>query len=540
MNIETIQKFLDKGFLPSPDLSDNPENFDKLLSQEKREKMPFVVNDDIVNALTKGFDFRVNINWHEFDKSKALLEKGRDRKTYDVFLDLLNYNDSNKEKDKIKKILDDVKKDDIKLEFEEDSSLSNVIMINSYKENSSKKEPDDFVSHFKSRYNFMRDMLINRSELKNSISIKRVKTKQNKEMVSMIGIVSDKRTTKNGNMLLTIEDLTGNVNVLINKDNEIFKDSGDVVLDEVIGVTGFCNNDLVFANKILFPDVPITNELKKCGEEVYAAFISDVHVGSRLFLKENLLKFFDWLNGKSLNILNRGIGKKVRYLFVVGDLVDGVGIYPDQYKELEIKDIKEQYAAAAEIFSKLRKDINIIICPGQHDALRISEPQPCLDKEFAKPLWNLENVTLVSNPSLVNIHSSKDFHGFNVLAYHGASFHYYISSVESLRLNNARDNPGEVLKFLLKKRHLAPSHSSTLYMPYKDKDPLIIDKVPDIFVSGEMHRSSVSNYNNVNLINCSCWQAKTDFQEKTGNNPDPCRVPIINLKTREVKIFDFS
>ena len=541
MNAETVQKFLENGFLPSPDLFGFQEkNFDKILSQNKKEKMPFFINKDIIEAFAKGFDFKVNINWHEFDRSRALLEKGRDKKTYDVFLDLLNYNISDEEKYKIKRILDEVKKDEVKIELEEEKISSSIIIINSYKEESSKKDPDDFVFYLRSRYNTMKDLLINRSELKNSISIKRVKTKQNKEIVSMIGIVLDKRTTKNGNIFFTIEDPTGEVNLLANKDNEIFKDAKDVVLDEVIGVTGVCSENFVFANKIIFPDVPITNELRKCSDEVYAAFISDVHVGSRLFLKENLLKFFDWLNGKSLNILNRGIGKKVKYLFVIGDLVDGVGIYPDQYKELDIKDVREQYAAAAEIFSGLRKDLNVIICPGQHDALRISEPQPPLDKEFAKPLWDLENVTLVSNPSLVNIHSSKIFSGFNVLIYHGASFHYYIDSVESLRLNKARDNPGEVLKFLLKKRHLAPSHSSTLYIPCRDKDPLIIDKIPDIFVSGEMHRSSMTNYNNVTLINCSCWQAKTDFQEKTGNNPDPCRVPIINLKTREVKLFDFS
>ena len=151
----------------------------------------------------------------------------------------------------------------------------------------------------------------------------------------------------------------------------------------------------------------------------------------------------------------------------------------------------------------MRKDLNIIICPGQHDALRISEPQPFLDKEIAKPMWEIENVTLVSNPCLVNIHASKNFPGFDVLMYHGASFHYYIDSIDSLRQNNARDNPTEVLKFLLKKRHLAPSHSSTLYIPYKDKDPLIIEKVPDIFVSGEMHRSSLMNYNNVSFNSLS-------------------------------------
>ncbi len=42
------------------------------------------------------------------------------------------------------------------------------------------------------------------------------------------------------------------------------------------------------------------------------------------------------------------------------------------------------------------------------------------------------------------------------------------------------------------------------------------------------------------MISGSCWQAKTDFQEKLGHEPEPGRVPIVNLKTRAVKILDFE
>ena len=42
------------------------------------------------------------------------------------------------------------------------------------------------------------------------------------------------------------------------------------------------------------------------------------------------------------------------------------------------------------------------------------------------------------------------------------------------------------------------------------------------------------------IIANSCWQAMTAFEEKVGNNPDPCKVPILNLKTRAIKILDFS
>jgi len=32
----------------------------------------------------------------------------------------------------------------------------------------------------------------------------------------------------------------------------------------------------------------------------------------------------------------------------------------------------------------------------------------------------------------------------------------------------------------------------------------------------------------------------TPYQEKFGNTPDHCKVPMFNLKTRAVKILDFE
>ena len=96
------------------------------------------------------------------------------------------------------------------------------------------------------------------------------------------------------------------------------------------------------------------------------------------------------------------------------------------------------------------------------------------------------------------------------------------------------------MKFLLKRRHLAPTHSSTLHMPDANQDALVIDRVPDFFVAGHIHKSSVSSYRNIRMICGSCWQSKTPFQEKVGHHPEPCRVPIVNLQTRNVKILKFG
>ena len=179
------------------------------------------------------------------------------------------------------------------------------------------------------------------------------------------------------------------------------------------------------------------------------------------------------------------------------------------------------------------------MCAGNHDALRIAEPQPIFHKEFAKSLYEMDNVIMVTNPSVVNIHSSKDFEGFNVLMYHGYSFDYYINNVDELRNNGGYDKPDLVMKFLLQRRHLAPSHTSTLFIPDSEEDNLIIDKIPDFFIAGHIHKSGVTQYNGVTIICGSCFQDRTIFQTRVGHHPEPGRVPVVNLKTREIKIMRF-
>ena len=231
---------------------------------------------------------------------------------------------------------------------------------------------------------------------------------------------------------------------------------------------------------------------------------------------------------------------KIKYLFIIGDLVDGIGIYPEQDNELEIKDIIQQYDECAKYLTQIRKDITLIICGGNHDALRLSEPQPVLDKRYAQSIYSLPNAIFVSNPATVNIHAGKGFPGFNVLMYHGYSFDYYIANVESIRLNGGYDRSDLVMKHLLQKRHLSPTHSSTLYIPDEKRDPLVISKAPDFFITGHIHKTSVCNYKSTTMISGSCWQSKTAFQEKVGHNPEPARVPIVNLKTRDIRIVKFA
>ncbi len=412
--------------------------------------------------------------------------------------------------------------------------LTNYKVLESWNLPSRKVSVEDFVKHFRNRFVILKGILQSHSELVNLTTINKLAV-QKQQSVSVIGLVCNKRTTKNKNVILELEDLTGKISVLVNQNNEeAFKKVQQIVLDEVIGVKCSGSSEILFVNEIVFPEAFSKKAANSDYPEDYAAFISDTHVGSTMFLEEEFSKFISWINMEKGSDAQKEIAGKIKYLFITGDTVDGVGVYPGQEDLLKIKDIRAQYAKLAEYLNMIRKDITIFMIPGQHDAVRVAEPQPPVGENYAPELYKLDNLILLSNPSLVEVCGKK------VLLYHGASYHNLIDGIEELRLSNAHNTPTRVSKLLLSKRHLAPTHSDVVYVPTEDTDPLAMRESPDIFATGDLHKTDVSMYNNIRIIAGSCWQSMTPFEEKVGNHPDPCKVPILNLKTNAIKIIDFS
>jgi DNA polymerase II small subunit len=517
---ELVNVFLDEGILLSPDsLSLNYENYNPKFIGALRSNPQFAILYDIL--INDNISFS-DIDWLDADNLKFLSENNGSP-IFDSFIKKLS-SSKNKTTNVPSKNL----------------NFSSVNTIFSYDENPKKRTVKDFVNLFNHRYSVISSFLQGRPEMSSIISIKRVSEKNQREEVSFIGMVKNKSISKSGHIFLDLEDQTGLVKCLVNKNNkEFFTLTNNVLCDEVIGVKGSKGDGLVFLNEVFLPDIPLT-DLKKAPieEDVYAIFLSDLHVGSKYFLSDKFKKFLSWISLKSGNKSQKDIASKVSYVFIAGDLVDGVGIYPNQDKELDITDLGEQYNICADYLKDIPSNIKIIIIPGNHDASRIAEPQAKPYKEFAQSLYDLPNTLIVSNPSLINIHSFDGFPGFNVLLYHGYSFDYFINNISEIRLKGGYDRSDLVMKHLLQRRHLAPTFTSTPYVP-TNKDHLIISSVPDFFITGHIHKCAVSNYKNVTLISGSCWQSTTSFQEKMGHHPEPARVPIVNLRTREMKILRF-
>ncbi|MBR9678811.1 MAG: hypothetical protein GON13_00905 [Nanoarchaeota archaeon] len=419
---------------------------------------------------------------------------------------------------------------------------THVEILKSFEDEDSKKKVNTFVEFYNDRFEKISSFLKNRPELSNVNSAKNISEENNTSKISMIGMVSNISLTKNNNMIITLEDPTGNVKIMITeKNSDLYKKSQDIVLDEVIGITGSKARGFIFANEIFFPDMPTNFEFKKSSDEVYAAFISDIHIGSTAFMEESFTKFIDWVKGSAGSPEQRETSKKLGYLFIIGDVVDGIGIYPSQENDLVIKDIYEQFNVFTKFIKQIPEHVQIIICPGNHDGTRIAEPQPPYPKIFLKELYEMKNVTMVSNPAYLKIHEVEGSLGFIVLMYHGYSLDHYCLDVQSLRNAGGYGAVEKVVEFLLKKRHLAPTHGSSLFVP-SSEDKMIIEIVPDIVATGHIHNLRTSVLNHINVITCSCFERTTGetYAERLGHKPTPAIVPIINLKTRKVSVMDFN
>src|SRR3989344_3161166 len=140
---QKISAFLEKGFLVSPDalttIEEDPEGSVVLynqLNEKKSQGKLVIVNKDILSLINKNKEI-IDINWKEFERSKALVEKGKDKRIYNTFLDLLNYEE---QKEKLNKILGEVQKPDGITTIESTPQIgSSVIVLQSHNKNPLKK-----------------------------------------------------------------------------------------------------------------------------------------------------------------------------------------------------------------------------------------------------------------------------------------------------------------------------------------------------------------------------------------------------------------
>ncbi|MBC7081222.1 MAG: DNA-directed DNA polymerase II small subunit [Thermoplasmatales archaeon] len=380
---------------------------------------------------------------------------------------------------------------------------------------------DDFLELFKDRFFKIREIIKRRQEMRGCLNIKRVK-KRGEEDVSIIGIIRDIRQAKNG-FILDIEDDEDSISVYVPKDVD-----SSIMNDEVIGINGKKNKDLFIAKNIVRPEIPIEGRKNFLDEEKYVLFISDLHVGSKNFLEKKWNHFVKWLNGENGTERQKEVARKIRYVIISGDLVEGIGIYPNQEKDLEIEDIFEQYKCLSEKLSQFPPYIKVILQPGNHDAVRPPLPQPPLEREI-RQFFEGKNFIFVSNPCYLKIGNA------TILSYHGQSIQDFASVLPGLNQNN----PTKIMREMLRRRHLAPIYGGLTSLAPEREDYLVVDIVPDIFVTGHVHVSCIESYRGVILVNASAWQKQTDYQRTMNLLPDPAKPVVVNLANFKGSIISF-
>jgi len=359
----------------------------------------------------------------------------------------------------------------------------------------------DFTKLFLDRFDVLRKILRRqRRDIANAIPINRI-NKNNMKEIQLVGIIKDIRTTKNGHRLIEIEDDTGTaLAIALKNDPGVLTMSNEIMLDEIVGIKGQLskNGDLIIVKSVVFPDISLNNVRHKSEDPICAAFLSDIHIGSKQFMEKEWHSFLKWINGDVGNSRQRDVAGKIKYLVIPGDVVDGIGIYPNQEKELSITDVYRQYEALSEQFQLIPDHISIVIQPGNHDAVRPAEPQPTFEKEI-QDLFTCNDITFVGNPCYFSLH------GVEILSYHGQSLLDFATNIQRLKYNE----PVETMKVMLKKHHLAPTYGGYTPLAPEHSDYMVIDKVPDIFVTGHVHLATIGDYRGVTLINASSWQSQT-------------------------------
>ncbi len=537
-----LLKFAKKGINLSPDAynkvinADNPLDFaSSLIVKLKGDKF---TSKDLVSVSGDTVDEILGINEKkEDDSQKKLTETAEKEKTTPpkaekrepkedkakpTSIDNLKKESDTPEKHINKEIVEasEVVKDE-KIVFKRNQQKTNVeydfkIIQDTSKKSYTSGELENLIAYFKSRYEKLSNILSKRPELRNTIKVADIDDSQ--DSLSMILMVKEIRSSKNGHKIVEFEDDTGSISVLFSQNKEdLFNEAEKLVRDQVVGVIANKSDDngFAFGQQLIKPDILSVPEKEM---DFGIVFLSDVHIGSLTFLEDAFTRFIDWINCEYGTEEQRRVAEDVKYLIIGGDIVDGIGVYPNQEKELAIKDITQQYNEAAKFLGNIRSDIKIIIAPGNHDASRVAEPQPAVPEEYAKALYELDNVEFISNPGVVSLD------GINVLIYHGRSFDDLVMAVKDF----SHEKNDILMEELLKMRHLAPIYGERTPLASELEDYLVIDEVPDVFHTGHVHINTYRKYKGVHLINSGTFQTQTEFQKIYNIEPTPAEVPVLH------------
>lgn len=381
---------------------------------------------------------------------------------------------------------------------------------------------DGYNALFADRFARLKGIISGRPESKMLKSISLAITTKTDKDVYVCGLVSEKKSERNVTKVM-IDDPTGSIEFMVfNGDS---REAADMLLNDQLVMARLVagKNGGFIARELTVPDVP-EHPVNRSESEVYAVFLSDLHIGSKYFMEDGFRDFVDWLSTPD------PVARKTRFIIIGGDLVDGVGIYPNQDKELVCHTIEEQLEKTYELLSGIPDHIRVFIIPGNHDPGRRALPQPAIPKKYLPGLWEKENITMLGNPAMLSLN------GVKVCIFHGQSIDDIVKTTPGL----SYEEPVRVMQHLLRARHLSPIFGSQTPIAPELEDMMVMGDIPDIFHVGHVHVTQLDTYRGVLLINSGTWQKQTPFQASVGQTPTPGIPIVVNLKDFKVRRGDFQ
>ena len=283
------------------------------------------------------------------------------------------------------------------------------------------------------------------------------------DLVNPVSINKINPKTKRFSLVVMVKEKDEKNKTLVVEDltGEMTIDGGnidfDLILpDEVLGLVCEGNGEIK-AVSLLWPDIPMKRDIPKTEEGIFCIFLSNLHLEQDFDGKtQKILKEIQQLNYKQLLV----------FLFSESS---------NDKKTLE------------NFIKKLPSDSRVIIIQKSTESLGV------------------ENAICFSSPALLNIDKK-----IRILLCDGEMF----STYKNIWVSKKSE---EIMLNLLKKRHLDPIFALEKALI---EDQLIIDTVPDIFVSGKFNSPGMMNYKGTTIISCGSFSTEPVYW-------------IVNLGTRE-------
>jgi DNA polymerase II small subunit len=274
-------------------------------------------------------------------------------------------------------------------------------------------------------------------------------------------------------------------------------------------------DEIIWANETTKHYIPKHYTVAK-----YICAISDVHVGANNFREDKFENFIKYVNDTA----------SIKYLVVAGDICEGVAVYSEQNGSLSLAHgtMDEQVLSMNAIFSKFRKDLNIILSPGNHDSgVGLAEPQP---NPYSNVKFNHPHITCVTNPAFLQIE------GLDYLVYHGRALSAYIRDIELFTTENTVD----ICEYLVKVGHIASMLDVMNVARITNMDYMHIESRPHIFHVGHTHIANVKHSKGTTYVNGGTFQDITPYQQSMGIAPTVGTAVLINIdniKENEILYF---